>query len=220
MASYDRETDIYEHALARLSPLASASKDVWRVLSPVSGECSAEFDKTRSGGLDAPLIGARRQAVKIGLRLQSELGDRWESAGWTLCPRTHVWCIVDEAYRPKRRPWLRHPPEMCLVLMNNDWSFSYCRRLVAEGSDRCKMHASAQRRRDDNVRKWQEDWDRRRTETARAAALRDDLRELWEMACDELGIDPARRGEPGVPRPDVALVDLEVLMVMLRRIIG
>jgi hypothetical protein len=53
----------------------------------------------------------------------------------------------------------------------------------------------------------------------RARAQSAELAEMWDLACDHLDIDPARRGNPHVRTENQSTVDHEILMTILRRTI-
>lgn len=223
---YKGQPDVYGHALARLSPAApTVGEDHWAVLHPQKGAVQYKLErKPTRGGWDDPYLDTRAQGVRLARQLQAALGDRWDSpdVGWVKCPRTGVWCILERQWLPRRRQLLREPPVLCCVHMSRDegrWtSFSWCDRPVAPDGDRCQLHMGVARKRQAREDAYQQRRQAEREDADRERLQREDLRELWAMACDAAGVDEDRRGDPRVSRGS-AVVDLEVLSMFLRTLV-
>lgn len=134
--------------------------------------------------------------------------------GWVFVEQ-FAWCLITDQHAYAKRAYpLGSVPGLCQRHSGD----GLCPRPVEPGSLNCKMHNSHLARHEAKRVEQEERSRERREQMERDAQAREYTRELWEMACDVMEIEPERRGEVrgNVTRTDV---DTEVIQTMLRRII-
>lgn len=153
---------------------------------------------------------------KVLRQLQKELGiEHWYRDGYSGC----VMSMPRQDGIGRRENKQKKLPQIYGMCTASTTHGDICAApILDEGATACRRHLAAERKRQESSDRWKEASRLRQESHERDRAITNDLRELWEMACDRYDIDPERRGAVSVQNGR-GMVDNEILQRFLRTLI-